>query len=369
MKRFVILFAGILILSLLLGACSPQATPEPTQPPAAATESPATEVPAATEKPVTGPLTVLCGPQEDWCQAAVAAFQKATGIETSYVRLSSGEAVARLEAEAGAPTFDVWWGGPSDGQVDAYTKGLIESYVPPNAAQIPNALKDPDGVWTGIYVGALGFCSNKDMLDQLGVEPPTSWEDLLNPKLKGNIAVADARTSGTSYTFLYTQVLLRGEDGAFAYLKQVNDNIFQYTKSGSAPGKMAAAGEVAVGIVFSHDCVKFREETGANLVVTFPKEGTGFEIGAESLIKNAPHPEAAKMWMDWALTPEAQAIAATVKSYQVPTNPDTVVPAEAISLNQVTLVDYDSMAAGEAKSALLDRYVAEVREGASAPEK
>jgi iron(III) transport system substrate-binding protein len=369
MRRFVILLAGMLILSLLLGACGPQATLEPTQPPATNTAPPPAVEPTAPEKPVTGPLTVLCGPQEDWCQAMVAAFQEKTGIETSYVRLSSGEAVARLEAEAGAPTFDVWWGGPSDGQVDAYTKGLIEPYVPPNAAEIPDALKDPNGVWTGIYVGALGFCSNKDMLDELGVEPPTSWEGLLNPKLQGNIAVADARTSGTSYTFLYTQVVLRGEDGAFEYLKQVDDNIFQYTKSGSSPGTMAAAGEVAVSIIFSHDCVKFREETGANLVVTFPTEGTGFEVGGEALIKNAPNPEAAKVWMDWALSPEAQAIAATVKSYQVPTNPNTPVPAKAISLSQVNLVDYDSIAAGKAKSALLDRYAAEVREGATAPEK
>lgn len=370
MRRFVTLLVGTLILSLLLGACGPQVTPEPAQPLATevATLAPTME-PTATEKPVAGPLTVLCGPQEDWCQAAVAAFQAETGIETSYVRLSSGEAVARLEAEAGVPTFDVWWGGPSDGQVDAYTKGLIEPYIPPNAAQIPDVLKDANGAWTGIYVGALGFCSNKDLLDELGVEPPTSWEDLLNPKFKGNIAVADARTSGTSYTFLYTQVLLRGEDAAFEYLKKVNDTIFQYTKSGSAPGKMAAAGEVAVGIIFSHDCVKFREETGANLVVTFPTEGTGYEVGSEALIKNAPNPEAAKVWMDWALTPEAQAIAATVKSYQVPTNPNTIVPAEAVSLSQVKLVDYDSIAAGEAKSALTTRFGEEVREGAAAPEK
>ena len=372
MRHFVLPLAGMLILALLLGACSAQAALETTEASVVETESLPGEEAAvaeeAVEDPVSGPLTVLCGPQEDWCQAMVAAFQEATGIETSYLRLSSGEAVARLEAEADAPTFDVWWGGPSDGQVEAYTKGLIESYVPENAAQIPDTLKDPDSGWTGIYVGALGFCSNQDILDELGVEAPTSWEDLLDPKLQGNIAVADSRTSGTAYTFLYTQVVLRGEDETFDYLKKVDDNIFQYTKSGSSPGTMAASGEVAVAIIFSHDCVKFREETGANLVVSFPEEGTGYEIGGEALIKNAPNADAAKVWMEWALTPEAQAIAATVKSFQVPTNPDTVVPAEAISLSQVNLVDYDSVAAGEAKSALLDRYAEEVREGAAEPE-
>ena len=378
MRRSFVLLIGMLIVALLLGACVPKATPEPPQPPTVvAPEVPPvaptavpTEVPTvAPPPPVTGPLTVLCGPQEDWCQAAVAAFKQATGIETSYVRLASGEAVARLEAEAKAPTFDVWWGGPSDGQVSAYAKGLIEPYVPPNAAQIPDALKDPNGAWTGIYIGALGFCSNQDLLTQLGVAVPTSWEDLLNPKLKGNIAVADARSSGTAYTFLYTQVVLRGEDPAFEYLKQVNDNIFQYTKSGSAPGTMAAKGEVAVAIIFSHDCVKFREETGANLVISFPAEGTGFEVGGQALIKNAPNPAAAKVWMDWALTPEAQAIAATVKSYQVPTNPNTPVSAKAVALDQVKLVDYDNAAAGAARDKLSQRFGEEVREGAAKPEK
>lgn len=374
MRRFIVPLAGILILALLLGACAPTATPEPTQPPPKPTDAAPQLTTEPTEEPteappeVTGPLTVLAGPQEDWSQAMVAAFEQATGIETSYVRLSSGEAFSRLQAEVGAPTFDVWWGGPSEGQTAAYAEGLIEPYVPPNAAQIPDALKDPDGVWTGIYVGALGFCSNQDMLDELGVDPPTSWEDLLAPALEGNIAVADARTSGTAYTFLYTLVALRGEDKAFEYLKQVNENIFQYTKSGSAPGRMAAAGEVAVAIIFSHDCVKFREETGANLVVSFPAEGTGFEIGGEALIKNAPNPEAAKVWMDWALSPEAQAIAPTVKSYQVPTNPDTPVPPEAVALDQVNLLEYDHGLAGELRAELSERFGEEVREGAPKPE-
>ncbi len=321
--------------------------------------------PANTE----GELVVLAGPQEDWAQAMVAAFQRKYGIKTTYVRMSSGEALARLRAEAGNPSFDVWWGGPNEGQMAAYAEGLIEPYAPPRAAEIPAELKDKNGVWTGIYVGALGFCSNKELLDQIGIPAPTSWDDLLSPKLKNGIAVADPRTSGTAYTFLYTQVVLRGEDAAFDYLKKVNDNIFQYTKSGSAPGRMAAAGEVPVAIIFSHDCVKFREETGVDLVVSFPKEGTGYEIGAEALIKGAKHPNAAKLWMDWALSPEAQAIAATVKSYQVPSNPKTVVPKEAISLDQVKLLPYDHEESGKLRARLSERFGEEVREGAAAPGK
>ena len=108
-----------------------------------------------------GSLTVLCTPQEDWCVRMVQEFQDQTGINTSYVRLSSGEALARLRAASEAPEFDVWWGGPADGQIAAAAEGLIEPYISPNAAAIPDEQKAADGTWTGVYVGALGFCSNQ----------------------------------------------------------------------------------------------------------------------------------------------------------------------------------------------------------------
>ncbi|NOG50752.1 MAG: hypothetical protein HND48_15960 [Chloroflexi bacterium] len=73
-------------------------------------------------------LTVLCTPQEDWCVAQTQAFQEATGIQTSYVRLSSGEALARIRASAENPEFSVWWGGPADAFIAANEEGLLEDY-------------------------------------------------------------------------------------------------------------------------------------------------------------------------------------------------------------------------------------------------
>ena len=68
------------------------------------------------------------------------------------------------------------------------------------AEAIPEQYKDADGNWTGVYVGALGFCSNVDVLDELGVEAPTSWDDLLAPELEGFVAMAHPATSGTAFT-------------------------------------------------------------------------------------------------------------------------------------------------------------------------
>ncbi|MBM6401818.1 ABC transporter substrate-binding protein [Phycicoccus sonneratiae] len=309
-----------------------------------------------------GTVVIACTPQEEQCQAMAAAFTKSSGIKATYVRMSSGEGVARLDSAKSKPEFDVLYGGPSDGHVAAAKAGLTEKYVSPEAAKIPDEYKAADGTWTGTYVGALGFCSNKDVLAELGVDAPTSWQDLLDPKLRKNVAIAHPSTSGTSYTAVWTQMVLNGMDEAktFDYLAKLHQNVLQYSKSGSAPGQMAGRGEVAVGIVFSHDCVKYQKEGFDMLENTFPSEGTGYEVGAVSLVKNGPNAENGKKFIDWTLTPEHQDIGPTVGSFQIPTNPDAKVTEEMVKLDEVNLVDYDAEAAGERKKEITAKFDAEV---------
>lgn len=339
-------------------------------------------------------LTVLCTPQEDWCVAMTQAFQEETGIQTSYVRLSSGESLARIRATVDNPEFSVWWGGPADAFIAANEEGLLEAYVSPNAEAIPLNYRAEDGAWTGVYVGALGFCSNTELLEELGVEVPTSWADLLNPALEGNVAMAHPATSGTAFTAFWSVVTLEADkleypdgkpaegemvegtgegynedgsptdaaiDNAFVYFSELNNNILQYTRSGSAPGRMAGGSEVAVAIIFSHDCVKLQVEGFQDILVnSFPEEGTGYEIGGMAILKNAPELEAAKVWYDWALTADAQAIAQTVNSLQIPTNPETPLSDLMVKLDEVNVIDYNFQAAGLNRTALVERFDAEI---------
>lgn len=315
-------------------------------------------------------LVILCTVAEDWCEAQTAAFADTTGVKAEYQRLSTGEAIARLEAEGDDPSFDVWFGGPSLGPATAAQDGFIEPYLSPNAADIPDDLQSGDGVWTGIYIGALGFCSNAEFLDELGVEPPMSYDDLLNPALVDNIAMADQRTSGTAATAAANLVALLGsEEAALGYLGELDANIFQYTRSGSAPGRMAAQGDVAAAIVFSHDCVAFEEETGVDLHVTFPAEGTGYEVGQVSLIANAANPNAAKAFIDWALTEDAQVIGASARQYQIPSRPGVPVPPQAVAFDDVVLAPgYTPQLAEDLRAGdFPERFANEVRGGAEAP--
>ncbi|WP_371030556.1 ABC transporter substrate-binding protein [Pseudoclavibacter sp. JSM 162008] len=308
------------------------------------------------------PVTFICSPQEDWCQLIAAEFTAASGIPANYVRLSGGEAVARLSATGETPEFDAWFGGGAEGHLAADESGLLEPYTSPNAEQIPDEYKDADGTWTGVYVGALSFCSNTDVLEEIGAEAPTSWDDLLDPKFKGNIAMAHPGTSGTAYQALWTEVELNDgdQDAAIDFFGKLHSNILQYSKSGSAPGQMSGRGEVATGVIFAQDCQKFVNEGFTNLETTFPSEGTGYEVGAVSLIKNAKNPEGAKAFIDWSLTAEAQDLAATVGSYSVPTNPDATITEDMVDFDTLQLVHADIDAAGKARNELTGRFDAEV---------
>ncbi len=305
---------------------------------------------------LSGSLTVVCGATEAWCNAMTTAFTRKTGVTTKFVRLSSGETVARLDAAKANPEFDVWHGGPADGFGVARIGGLIEKYASPTRNVIPKKYQDDEGYWTGVYVGALGFCTNTKEIRRLGLNPPKSWADLLNPKLAKNISTAHPSTSGTAFTTLWTQVTRLGGDAAgLDYMSKMHKNVLQYTKSGVGPVAIVGRGEAAVGIVFSHDCVAGKLQ-GLPLKVTFPSEGTGYEIGGVALVKGSKHPEAAKAYIDFALSKEAQNLGPTVAAFQVLTNPNTKIDPRMVKLNTLTIVNYDFEKAAAAKKALTAKF-------------
>ena len=97
--------------------------------------------------------------------------------------------------------------------------------------------------------------------------------------------------------------------------------------------------------------------------VVAPCEGTGYEIGSMSIIKGAPNLENAKKWYDWALTPEAQAIGAQAKAYQVPSNKAAPTPAQAPKFTQIKLINYDFAKYGSSaeRKRLLQKWDTEVK--------
>jgi iron(III) transport system substrate-binding protein len=292
-----------------------------------------------------GELVLYCTVQEEWCRPMVAGFEKATGIKVLMTRKSSGEFYAQLKAEAANPRGDVWWGGTGDPHLQAAEEGLTQEYKSPKLADLQDwAVRQAESSkyrTVGVYAGALGYSYNAEQLKKKNIAEPKCWSDLIKPAFKDEVQVANPNSSGTSYTMLATLVQLMGEDKAFEYLAALHKNINQYTKSGGAPARAAATGESLVGITFQHDAV-VHAMAGAPVKIVSPCEGTGYEIGSMSIVKGARNLENAKKWYDWALTPEAQAIGSEAKvSYQVPSNKNAPVPAQAPKLTEVKLINYD----------------------------
>jgi iron(III) transport system substrate-binding protein len=309
---------------------------------------------------------MYCAVQEEWCRAAVNAFERETGIKVSMTRKSSGEVFAQIKAEAQNPRGDVWWGGTGDPHMQAAEEGLTEAYKSANLDQLQDwavrQWEQSKNRAVGIYSGALGFGYNTEQMKSKGVAEPKCWADLLNAKLKDEVQVADPNSSGTAYTLLATIVQIMGEEKGFAYLKDLHKNINQYTKSGAAPAKATALGETTVGITFLHDLVTMVVD-GAPVKTVAPCEGTGYEIGSMSIIKGAKNMDNAKKFYDWALTPAAQKLGAEAKSYQVPSNKSTPIPPQAPKLADIKLINFDFAKYGssEERKRLLAKWDAEVK--------
>jgi iron(III) transport system substrate-binding protein len=313
-----------------------------------------------------GSLVLYCAVQEEWCRAAVTAFERETGVKVAMTRKSSGEVYAQVKAEASNPRADIWWGGTGDPHMQAAEEGLVEEYKSPKLAELHDwavtQWEQSKGRTVGIYSGALGYGFNTKEIAAKKLAEPKCWADLLDPKLKDEVQVADPNASGTAYTLLATIIQLMGEEKGFDYLKKLHKNVNQYTKSGAAPAKATALGETAVGITFMHDMVTMVVD-GAPVKVVAPCEGTGYEIGSMSIVKGARNPENARKWYDWALTPAAQEIGGKNKQYQLPSNKNAAIPPQSPKLGEIKLINFDFAKYGssEERRRLLSKWDQDVK--------
>jgi iron(III) transport system substrate-binding protein len=177
--------------------------------------------------------------------------------------------------------------------------------------------KDPNGYWYGIYTGLLGFMVNTDELERMGLEAPKSWDDLLKPEYKGLIWLSNYKTAGTPKLVANLMIQLKGHDEGIQYLVDLDKNIEVYTKSGSGPSKNVGTGECVIGIGFLHDGITQIVDNGYdNVQLIVPQDGTTCEIGPVAIFKGAAHPNAAKLFVEYALSPDCVELAAENGSYQ-----------------------------------------------------
>ena len=291
-----------------------------------------------------GELIVYGSCEEPYLAAAAKHFEELYGIKTHYQRLSTGEVQAKITEEAGYPSADVWFGGTTDPYNETAKAGLLMAYEAKNAADLAGPMyRDTDGYWYGIYKGILGFMVNTEELTRLGVEAPKGWDDLLKPEYKDLVWVSNPNTAGTAKLIINTMVQLKGHDEAMKYFVELDKNIQQYTKSGSGPSKKVGIGECVIGVGFLHDGIAQILSGYDNIALIIPEEGTSFEIGATAIFEGCEHPNAAKLWVEYALSPECVELADDAESYQflVINSAEQPKAVQPFGLDPNNVIDYD----------------------------
>ena len=292
-----------------------------------------------------GELTVYGSCEEEYLTAACQHFEELFGIKVNAQRLSTGEVQAKIEEENGNPSADVWFGGTTDPYNVCAAEGLLEPYAATNASHlIDDMYKDADGNWYGIYKGILGFMVNTDELTRMGLEAPADWTDLLKDEYKGLIWLSNYNTAGTAKLVVNTMIQKYGHDEGIKYLVDLDKNIEVYTKSGSGPSKNVGTGECVIGIGFLHDGITQIVDNGyTNVSLIIPSSGTSFEVGATAIFKGAAHSNAAKLWIEYALSPECVNLAAQNGSYQFLVIDNATQPEVAMQfgLDPDNVMDYD----------------------------
>lgn len=315
-----------------------------------------------------GRLVVYCSATNILCETSTKAFGEKYDVKTSFIRNGSGSTFAKVEAEKNNPQADVWFGGTFDPQAQAAELGLLQAYRSPNVDQIVERFQDPaktkGNYASAIYMGILGFGVNTERLKKLGInEVPKCWKDLTDPRLKGEIQIADPQSSGTAYTAIATFVQLWDEQQAFDYFKKLHPNVSQYTKSGIAPSRNAARGETAIGIGFLHDYA-LEKQQGAPLELIVPCEGTGYELGGVSILKGARNLDNAKLFVDWALSKEGQELAwKQGEALQILTNTTAEQSPVAFDPTKLNLINYDfeKYGATDERKRLIEKWVQDVK--------
>ncbi|MEG1805585.1 MAG: extracellular solute-binding protein [Clostridia bacterium] len=305
------------------------------------------------EKPTE--ITVYSPANAEATQKGVDGFTAATGIKVNVVAAGTGELLKRVEAESANPICDVLWGGGAE-SMQAFSK-YFQPYKSKHFDAISDKIKDANGLWTGCSPVPVVIMFNKNLLKELGVAEPTSWNDLLNPKLKGMISYANPGKSGSAFTLLCTMISsFENKEDGWKFIEKLYANLDGKVQGSSSNAyKLVADGEYAIGLTQEKSAQLILDDGATHVNYIYPKEGTSAVPDAIAIIKDCKNLEAAKMFVDYMLGEEAQKSQADNFNLR-PARNDMSAPGNLCAFKDIPLVKYDFEWAGNNKVEILERW-------------
>tara|TARA_Y100001934_G_C12262505_1_gene730755 strand:+ start:87 stop:1118 length:1032 start_codon:yes stop_codon:yes gene_type:complete len=227
-------------------------------------------------------------------------------IKINWVRDSTGIVTAKLLAEKENPRADVIWGLAATSLLLMKGEGMLHPYAPNGLDGLDSKFRDKSDppTWTGMDAWVAAICVNTVESEKHNLPMPSSWKDLTNPAFKGHVAMPNPNSSGTGFLDVSSWLQMFGEEGGWAFMDQLHQNIDHYTHSGSKPCKQAARGEVAIGVSFAFRGAKSKA-AGAPLEIIIPSEGIGWDMEATAIVNGTKKLDAAKTLVDWSVSEKA----------------------------------------------------------------
>jgi iron(III) transport system substrate-binding protein len=247
-------------------------------------------------------------------------------VNIKWVRDSTGIVTAKLLAEKSNPQADIVWGLSATSLLFLAKEGYFQPYAPKGLDKLDKRYYDAKNsppLWVGQRAYIAAVCYNTVEGKKHNIPQPKTWQDLTKAAYKGHVIMPNPSSSGTGFLDVSAWLQMWGTEKGWAYMDGLHANIARYTHSGSAPCKMAAAGEIPVGISFDYRAAKSKTD-GAPIEVIVPDEGVGWDLESFGIVKGAKHLKEAQALADWSVTRTANEIYS--KQYAVVAMPGVAKP-------------------------------------------
>jgi len=299
-------------------------------------------------------LVVYTPNSEAMLNALIPAFEKQTGISVELVSAGSGELIKRIQSEKTNPYADVMFGG-------AYAlfndnADLFEKYVSPNDKDLIEGHRNTTGIMTPYVSDGSVLLVNTKLAGDIAIN---GYEDLLNPQLKGKIAMADPANSSSAFAQLTNMLKAMGgdynSDAGWDYVSKLLKNLDGKIAGGSSKAhKSVADGEYVVALTYEDPAVSYVKD-GAPVKVVYPKEGAVFLDAVAGIVKGAKNTDNAKKFIDFIISKEGQD-ALGRETTNRPLRSDAIIGDFMTPVDKIKVIAEDVPYVAENKSTIIERY-------------